>query len=802
MLSTTGIRLTTEREPTPTMRFHLIGIGGAGMSALARLLHAQGVSVSGSDLVETPTLQSLRERGIHAYSPHDPAQMGSPDWIVVSDAVHPDNPEVIEAVRHNLPIWRRSQLMGWLLRNHRVIAVSGTHGKSTTTAMVARILEQAGYDPLVLIGADVPCPEPWQGNIRLGQGEWAVVEACEAYESFLDLHPEIALITNIDPDHLDFHRAYDQLLQSFEKFLHQVKPGGCYILGGDNRGVQLLIQRVQQYAGQKTRTLIYGLGAHNEVQGQITERTPTATEFTLYAPLLLNTESKPRFQLPYLGDHNVQNALGAIAVGLTLSIPIETLQSALAQFHGIKRRQEIVGEAGGILVVDDYAHHPVEIHSTLNALRQRFPNRRLVVLYQPHMYSRTRDHLKDFIESLGRADFVVITDIYPAREKPIPGVSASLIAEGLLEHGSPPTLYIPVKEQIPTRIAPYLKPNDVVVTMGAGDIDQIAPKLVNLLEGRGQVRRLKIAVLMGGDSPERDVSLLSGMRVCEALDPARYVVIPVDPALASAKEGFWSLKELLTQDPPDLAFIALHGQHGEDGAIQGVLEMRGIPYTGSGVLASALAMNKHASKIVFREFGLNTPPAVLAQTSDWSTCEYIQQHLSLPLIVKPNQGGSTLGATRVFDWEQLPRALRKALVYDQSALVESFIEGVEVSVPVLGTREPIALPPVEIAPKSGYYDFQAKYVPGMTDEIVPARLPEEVLELLKTTAITAHRALGCRGVSRVDIIIVHGHLPFVLEVNTVPGLTPTSLLPRSAEAVGISFPELIERIIQDALEAP
>lgn len=801
MLSTTGIRLTTEREPTPAMRFHLIGIGGAGMSALARLLHAQGGSVSGSDVVETPTLNSLRERGIHAYSPHDPVQMGAPDWIVVSDAVHPDNPEVIEAVRHNLPIWRRSQLMGWLLHNHRVIAVSGTHGKSTTTAMIARILEQAGYDPLVLIGADTAYPDPWQGNVRLGQGEWAVVEACEAYESFLDLYPEIALITNIDPDHLDFHGAYDHLLQSFEKFLHQVKPGGAHILGGDNRGAQLLIQRVQQYAGQKTRTLTYGLGTHNEVQAQITERTPAMTAFTLYAPLLLNTESQPRFQLPYPGDHNVQNALGAIAVGFTLSIPIETLQSALTQFHGIKRRQEIVGEAGGITVVDDYAHHPVEIHSTLNALRQRFPNRRIVFLYQPHMYSRTRDHLKDFIESLGRADFVVITDIYPAREKPIPGVSASLIAEGLLERESPPTLYIPVKEQIPTRIASYLKPNDVVVTMGAGDIDRIAPKLVNLLEGRGQVRRLKIAVLMGGDSPERDVSLLSGMRVCEALDPARYIAIPVDPALTSPKEGFWSLKELLTQDPPDLAFIALHGQHGEDGAIQGVLEMLGIPYTGSGVLASALAMNKYASKIIFREVGLNTPPALMAQDSDWSTCEYIQQHLSLPLIVKPNQGGSTLGTTRVFDWEQLPRALRKALVYDQSALVESFIEGVEVSVPVLGSRDPIALPPVEIAPKTGYYDFQAKYVPGMTEEIVPARLPEEILELLKTTAVTAHRALGCRGVSRVDII-VHGHLPFVLEVNTVPGLTPTSLLPRSAEAIGISFPGLIERIIQDALGVP
>lgn len=800
MLSITGIRLTTDREPDPSMQFHLIGVGGAGMSALARLLHAQGIRVSGSDTLDTATMRALREQGVHAYSPHNPQQMGNPDWIVVSDAVPPDNPEVLEAMRRNLPIWRRSQLMGWLLRHHRVIAISGTHGKSTTTALIATLLEGAGYDPLVLIGADVPYPQPWQGNVRLGRGEWAVVEACEAYESFLDLQPEIAVVTNIDPDHLDYHGTYERLLQSFERFLHRVKPGGTWILGGDSRGVQTLIKRIQQYAGQKRPIITYGLGSSHEVCAQISARTASATEFSLYAPVLLGSSRQALFHLPYPGDHNVQNALGAIAVGLTLQIPLEILQSALAQFHGIKRRQEMVGEASGITLVDDYAHHPAEIHSTINALRQRFPNRRLVVIYQPHMYSRTRDHLSGFIESLARADLVVITDIYPAREKPIPGVSAALIAEGLLERSTPPTLYIPIKEQIPARLARLLKPNDVVVTMGAGDIDQIAPKLLQLLEARGQVRRLTIAVLMGGDSPERDVSLLSGTRVLQALDPTRYVGIPVDPALPHAKEGVWSLKELLSGPPPDLAFVALHGRHGEDGAIQGLLELLGIPYTGSGVLASAIAMNKHAAKIIFREVGLPTPPALLVHDDSGETCERIQQTLSLPLVVKPNQGGSTLGTTRVFEWELLPRALQKALAYDTAALVEALVQGVEVSVPVLGTHKPRALPPVEIVPQSGYYDFQAKYVPGMTEEIVPARLPEEMLELVKTTALTAHCALGCRGLSRVDII-VHERIPYVLEVNTVPGLTPTSLLPRSAQAAGIPFDKLIDHIIQDALEA-
>jgi len=210
-------------------------------------------------------------------------------------------------------------------------------------------------------------------------------------------------------------------------------------------------------------------------------------------------------------------------------------------------------------------------------------------------------------------------------------------------------------------------------------------------------------------------------------------------------------------------------------------------------------MNKYVAKIVFREAGLTTPNALLLSDADEESLERVQRHLRLPLIVKPNQGGSTLGTTRVFEWDALPRALRKAFAYDESALVEELIEGVEVSVPVLGRREPYALPPVEIAPKSGYYDFRAKYAPGETEEIVPARLPTEVLQLLQQTAITAHLALGCRGMSRVDMI-VRGTTPYVLEVNTIPGLTPTSLLPRSAEAAGLSFAELVERILRDALE--
>ncbi|MCS7273009.1 MAG: UDP-N-acetylmuramate--L-alanine ligase [Fimbriimonadales bacterium] len=799
MYSPTGIRLTTQREPELPMHFHLVGIGGAGMSALARWLRHKNATVSGSDVVESPTLDALRAIGVDAYTPHDPARMGHPDWLVVSDAIHPDNPEVIEALRRNIPIWRRSQLLGWLLRDHKVIAIAGTHGKSTTTAMTATILEAAGYDPTVLIGADVPMPPPWQGNLRLGNSEWAVVEACEAYESFLDLRPYIALITNIEADHLDYHGTFDRLLRSFANFAKRVAPEGYLIACGDNYGVREMAKMLHSRGGHERPPIFYGLGPQNDLQAEITERTPYYTEFRVCNSHWL-PETGLTLHIPYLGEQNVQNALGALCIALLLNVPTEVITDALAHFRGVKRRQEVIGEAMGITLVDDYAHHPTEIRAALSALRQRFPNRRMVVVYQPHLYSRTRDQLPGLIESLALADFVVVTDIYPAREQPIPGVSAALIADGLLERDAPPTLYVPVKEQIPQRLMPYLRPNDVVVLMGAGDIDKIAPLLLRRLEAHGRARRITVAVLMGGDSPERDVSLLSGTRVMQALDPEKYHVIAVDPALPKGKDGFWGLEELLTRERPDVAFIALHGKHGEDGAIQGLLELLGIPYTGSGVLASALAMNKFAAKTLFREAGLATPNALLVSDTDDMTLMRVQQRLRLPLMVKPNQGGSTLGAMRVFHWDELPRAISKALAYDTAAIVEELIEGVEVSVPVLGKREPRALPPVEIVPKGGYYDFQAKYVPGATEEIVPARLPPEVLSLLQETAVAAHLALGCSGMSRVDMI-VHEGTPYVLEVNTIPGLTPTSLLPRSAEAAGISFPELIERILQEALEA-
>jgi len=335
-------------------------------------------------------------------------------------------------------------------------------------------------------------------------------------------------------------------------------------------------------------------------------------------------------------------------------------------------------------------------------------------------------------------------------------------------------------------------------------------------------RKLKVAVLMGGHSSEREISLKTGRMVLQALDRERYEALPLDPA------GLLSPPELLALENgqntpflpavperrdilplaaalqksdfgrPEVAFIALHGRFGEDGTVQGLLDLMGIPYTGSGVLASALAMDKIMTKRIFQANHIPTPDFAAFRHGDACAID-LCKGLRLPIVVKPNTQGSTIGISIVHDWGELPAALELAGQYDRNILVEEFVFGTEITAALLGNDNPEVLPLVEIVPASGFYDYEAKYTPGATDEIVPARISEDETRRARELALAAHRALGCRGMSRVDMIVDPQEI-YVLEVNTIPGMTPTSLLPRAAQAAGISFPELVDRIIRLALE--
>lgn len=786
---TRGMGALADRVVEDAKSVHFVGIGGAGMSALAAMLLGRGIVVTGSDTTASEVTRRLDSLGARVTIGHDERSLADADWVIVSDAIGPDNPERVAAEARGIPVWRRSELLGWVMKGKLGIAISGTHGKTTTTAMVAQALIAADLDPTALVGGDL---REWGGNARLGHGKILVVEACEAYNSFLDLRPTMVVITNVEADHLDFHGSEERLRGNFQDFVRMLPKDGHLFLHVNDPSTPELSQATE------CPVTTYGIEA-GDLRAELIERRSTGTTFSVTR----NGQPVGNFATRLAGAHNVLNALAAIGIALEAGAPAEAIRIGLAGFEGVVRRMERIGEVDGVTVMDDYAHHPTEIRASIDALRQQFGSRRIVAIFQPHLYSRTRDFLAEFAESLAGADEVVITDIYPAREALIPGISAASIVERF--HGlktGKACAYIPDRHRIADGIVPRLRSGDVVVTIGAGSIVEQAHDLIRGLQQRANrgLRPLRVAVLMGGDSAEREVSLLSGQEVLASLSGTRFEGFGVDPAQVQDGGGLRGLDILLAENRPDVAFLALHGTHGEDGCIQGLLEMLGIPYTGSGVLSSALAMDKRLAKTILASHGIDVPTGVSVGLQDISELgEELPNGLRYPVIVKPNAQGSTLGVTRLYAPGGLCDAVRTALAFDDTALIEELVKGVEISASVLGNNELTVLPLVEIVPAGGFYDFQAKYTPGATEEICPARISAEAAETARNIARRSFEALGCRGFARVDMIVTPERI-CVLELNTLPGLTPTSLLPRSSAEAGITFPNLVSRIIELALE--
>ena len=760
----------------PCRAFFLVGIGGAGMSALARMLSHRNYAVAGTDAVRSQETTRLSDEGHDVSIGHSGipvfafAQRPEKVALIVTDAIDIENsPEVAEARKIGIPIFRRSQALGWLLKPYKVLAVTGTHGKTTTTGMLGAGLIAAGLDPLVVVGAAVI---DWGGPVREGKGEYAVVEACEAYEAYVDIEPYIVVLTNLEPDHLDYHGSYENLRDSMVRFVSKIPPAGGLVYCADDRGAAEVAELTD------VKCMPYGLS--DTWLQQISNKFEMGIDAK-------NTEAGRALSLNLPGDHNRMNATGALAAASLLNnedfvVDLGMVEMGIARFNGAERRLQVLLE-GPISVVDDYAHHPSEISASIQALRQKYPGRRIIVVFQPHLYSRTLEHLKEFPKALDDADFVYITDIYPAREAPIPGVSSVRIAQNL----TVPMQYVPSRHLLARIVKSALKAGDVICGMGAGNIHEFPPDLIREIE-RDVRPNLTVAVIYGGDSSEREVSILSGNCIAKGLEKCGYDVVKYDVTELLLRKG--SLLDFTGTIRPDIAFFAVHGTHAEDGAIQGLFELLHIPYTGSNILASALAMDKDRTKKLLSSVGIRVPKGQLVKTSR----EPI--NIALPAVVKPNQEGSTVGLSFAHTENELKEGLRKALQYPGEALVEEWILGTEISVPVLCD---FALPPVEICPNEGSYDFANKYTVGATTEVVPARISQELLAEAKRIALLAHQTLGCAGATRTDMIIRENEL-FVLEVNTLPGMTTTSLLPNSALSAGISFEDLCKRIVEDVLE--
>ena len=463
-----------------TRRVHFIGIGGVGMSGIAELLANLGYLVSGSDEKRSPTTDRLASLGVRVEVGHDAAYVGEADVVVVSSAVRPTNPEVREAARRQIPVIPRAEMLAELMRLRYAIAVAGAHGKTTTTSMIAVALERAGLDPTVVIGGRLSA---FGSNARLGKGELMVAEADESDRSFLKLFPTIAVITNIDHEHLENYGGFEDLQQAFVDFANKVPFYGAVVACADDGNLAAVLPRMTR------RVTTYGLeAAHADlsaidivlgpftVVATVTRRARRAGADAAAAVTL----GKLALQVP--GRHNLQNALAAVAVGLELGLPFERVAAGLHEFRGAERRFEVHGEAGGVLVVDDYGHHPTEIAAVLAAARQL--NRRIVVAFQPHRFSRTFALMKAFGPALAGADHIVLTDIYSAGEDPIPGVTIDALAAAIRRDVRAEVDVVPRLDDLVAAIVRVARAGDVVITLGAGSIGGVPDRLIAALGGR------------------------------------------------------------------------------------------------------------------------------------------------------------------------------------------------------------------------------------------------------------------------------------------------------------------------------
>ncbi len=449
-------------------RIHFVGIGGIGMSGIAEVLLNLGYRVSGSDLAATSVTERLRVLGGRIAAGHDAANVQDAQVVVISSAVRPDNPEVLEAHRLQIPVIPRAEMLAELMRMKYGIAVAGAHGKTTTTSLVATILAAADLDPTAVIGGRL---DAFGSNARLGQGEFLVAEADESDGSFLSLTPTWAVITTVDREHLDFWPDLERIRAAFTTFANKVPFYGAVILGIDDPGVREILPRVRK------RMITYGLSAAADVRGSEPVYAGTQSSCIVHVA----GRELGRLHVPIPGAHNLSNALAAVAVALELDLAPEMIFSALATFRNAHRRFEQRGDHAGVLVVDDYAHHPTEIRATLAAARRGFA-RRIVVAFQPHRYTRTRDLEADFLEAFDDADVVLVTGIYAAGEEPIAGISGERLAGMIAGRAKPEVHWVPDKGRLPGALAAVVRPGDLVLTLGAGDVWKAGDGLLKLLK--------------------------------------------------------------------------------------------------------------------------------------------------------------------------------------------------------------------------------------------------------------------------------------------------------------------------------
>jgi UDP-N-acetylmuramate--alanine ligase len=772
---------------------HFIGIGGIGMSGLALILLKKNSVVSGSDISDNATTKRLTQEGAHVHIGHSSSHIAKDLTVVYSTDIKESNPEYQAALHLKCKMLHRSDLLKLLMEGKKSLAVTGTHGKTTTTSLLTTVLKYGNANPSFAVGGVIP---QFGSNAEHGEGEFFVAEADESDGTFTKYKPFGAIVTNIGLDHLNHFKSEGTLIREFEVFLAGVQSKKHLFWCGDDVRLQKIAKEGVSYGFTEKCDLRISQ-FHQE-------------GWSSFFDIDFEGKHYARIEVPLLGRHNALNASAVFGLALKLGISESLIRKGLLAFQGVCRRAEKKGEHQSVLLLDDYAHYPTEIAATLKGVRGAIGERRLIVVFQPHRYTRTRDCLGLYGNIFHDADELFVTDIYAGSETPIPGVTIEKVIEDIKR----PSKYIP-RDKLGEELAKFIRPHDVVITLGAGDITHLGNQLLEILKRDG-VTKYRVGVVFGGRSSEHEVSIISSRYMIDSLNRNYYDVYE----FGINKHGKWFLGEINEDDTTSLpisskvmdrimecdVFIPiLHGNFGEDGTIQGFFEMLDKPYAGPDHRACAIAMDKALLKAVWLHHGIRTSPYVVFTAYEWnndrdSILKSIREKLRYPLYAKGPHLGSSISVTRVEKEEELPAAVDEVLKFDSQILVENEVIGREIEFAVLGNDRVTVLPPGEVIRSGEIYTYDEKYTDSGIPSIFKAELTSEELQKGIEWVKKAYQLAGCKGCSRVDVFLDASGNYWMSEINPLPGCTPFSMFPKVCEINGFPGPELVDRLVILALE--
>ncbi len=781
-------------------KYHFIGIGGIGMSGLAKILLSKSQTVSGSDISTNAVTEGLKQAGAQIYLGHDGKTI-TPDMVVVySSDIKQDNPEYVAALSHKCLLKHRSDMLNDIMQGQKVLAVAGTHGKTSTSALLTSVLHAAHYQPSYMVGGIVT---QFQSNSGWGKGDYFVAEADESDGTFLKYAPYGAIVTNIDNDHMNHYGTDEELNLSFKKFMQQVSSSNHLVWCGDD----------ERLTNLHPSGISYGFGAR--CQARLSNFRQAG--WNVIYDLTFKGKHYSAIQVSLTGKHNALNSAAVFVLALQLGVPEQAIRLGLQQFKGVGRRAEKKGVVREIHFIDDYGHHPTEIEATIKAIRQAYGERRLVVVFQPHRYSRTKDCLGTFGPPFKYADEVILTDIYSAGEKPIAGLTHEPILAEISAYTH--CQYVP-RPQLAQTLMNQLRPHDVVLTIGAGDVTKVSKETLDAM-AKAPPRLLKVGLVFGGRSNEHEVSLLSVKNIYSKLNRDLYQI----ELFGITKKGGWihgpqaiEWVEQRKVDPDgidaatfakiqecDVMVPMLHGPYCEDGTLQGFFETLGKPYTGSDHRSSAICMDKVLAKKLVALAGVPTLPFIEFSKDEWERnpeeiVKAVASKLTYPVFVKPLHLGSTMGVHKVDQPSGLAKAVENALRLDPDVLIENGLDRPrELEFSVFGDEWPVTFPPGEILTHGSVYTYEGKYGANSIGATPQAELPESVKQEGMKLALKAYVATKCNGMARVDFFLDRAGKIWYNETNPIPGCTNNSLYPKICEANGIPPTELLDLLIILAL---